>query len=90
MSFCITMAQLPNKDTNIIWYSPPAYDKELRVMKKAKVFNRIPTREDTIEFGEQLDINWFENINSGLQQALDSFRRNVLKGKAASGHLLYK
>jgi hypothetical protein len=88
LMLCSATAQ--RSDTIIVWYSPPIYDKDLGITKKARVFtNCIPTHQDTIDFGERLDIEWFERVNSGLQQALDSFRRNVLKGKAKSGHLQY-
>jgi len=89
LMLCSATAQR-SKDTVIVWYSPPVYDNNLLVQKKARVFtNCIPTHQDTIDFGERLDIEWFESFNNGLQQALDSFRRTVLKGKAKSGHLQY-
>lgn len=87
LMLCSATAQ--RSDTTIVWYSPPSYTKDLLVQKKAKTFDHIPTHQDTIEFGERLDIEWFENVNNGLQQALDSFRRTILKGKATSGHLQY-
>jgi hypothetical protein len=63
------------KDTIILWISPPIFNNSGLPQQKAKVFtNCTPTKQDTLDFGEILDLDWYNKLEQGLQNALDSFR----------------
>jgi|LakMenEpi03Aug12_release.lakeMendotaPanAssembly.Ray.scaffolds.fasta_scaffold406958_4 hypothetical protein len=54
----MNLAKAQKTDTTIVWYSIPYYDSLGNVYTTKRVFNRIPTREDSIQFQKENSINW--------------------------------
>ena len=54
----MNLAKAQKTDTTIVWYGVPYYDSLGNVYTTKRVFNRIPTRADSIQFKKENSINW--------------------------------